>query len=344
MPRCLLTFIRRKATGQKARRLLESRRLLQALALAGELALYVDGLNLLTTDTFSLIPTLGYAQNVRLEDDSPVFSGRFSLGFRITYLPPEKVDYDAWLAGLAGGSLMVKAPTRSKTFSPDGDGVDDSVVFDVTSDADQHGGVASWELRVYDPGNNLFWSEKGKGEIPAGFEWNGQSLDESPVASGELYQYVWYVKAKDNADGFIPGLISTGIMIKEHNGVLSFSLSSIQFGPDSAEFDNISEEQSQRNKELFDAVAEILKRYSEYNITIEGHANNVSGTEREHREELLPLSQKRAETVKRELAHRGIEADRMTPVGRGSAAMISTKKEDWWKNRRVEFIMVRKGE
>lgn len=315
----------------------------KGVAYATEIGLFLDLINLIKGENFSFIPTLGYNEIIRLEEDGPVLSGRLSLGVRVTYMPPPKVDYDEWLASLSGGSLVVTAPTRSKTFSPNGDGVDDVVVFDVASDAEEHGGVASWELRVYDPGNNLFWSQKGKGEVPAGFEWNGESLKGDQVESGCLYQYVWYLKAKDSADGFVPGLISTGIMIKEHDGVLSFSLSSIQFGPDSSEFDNISEEQSKRNNELFDAVAEILKRYSEYDITIEGHANNVSGTEREHREELLPLSQARAETVKRELVKRGIEAVRMTPVGRGSEAMVTTKKEEWWKNRRVEFIMVKRG-
>ncbi|WP_294429089.1 OmpA family protein [uncultured Treponema sp.] len=312
-------------------------------SIAFEGGLFADFINLIHSETFSLIPVLGYKETVRLEDDGPVLSGNLSLGFRLTYTPPPPVDYDEWLAGLSGGSLVVKAPTRSKTFSPDGDGVDDIVVFDVSSDADEHGGVATWELRVYDPGNNLFWSQKGKGEVPAGFTWTGESIKGDPVESGCLYQYVWYIKAKDNADGFIPGLISTGIMIKENDGILSFSLSSIQFGPNSAEFDNISAEQAQRNHELFDAVAEILKRYSDYDVTIEGHANNVSGTEREHIKELLPLSQARAETVKRELIARGIDGERITAVGRGSEAMVSTKKEDWWKNRRVEFHMSRKG-
>lgn len=344
MLRFLPITIHLKATVQRAKKTIGLKETSEGIALAGELSLYADFINLVKNDTFALIPTLGYNETFRVEEDGPVFSGRLSLGVRVTYTPPAKVDYDEWLAGLSGGSLVVRAPTRSKTFSPNGDGVDDTVIFDVTSDADEHGGVASWELRVYDPGNNLFWSEKGKGDIPSGFVWSGESLHGDAVASGELYQYVWYVKAKDNADGYVPGIISTGIMIKESEGVLSFSLSSIQFGPDSSEFDNISEEQVKRNNELFDAVAEILKSYADYNITIEGHANNVSGTEREHLEELLPLSQARAETVVRELVKRGIEAERLTPVGRGSEAMVTTKKEEWWKNRRVEFLMKKRGE
>lgn len=317
------------------------------LAFIGEAAIFIDFINLLKTESLHFIPTLGYNYTFRAEEDEGLLhSSRLSLGVRMVYTPT-RVDYDEWLASLdhgEAGALTVSAPTRAKKFTPDGDGVEDTVIFDVTHDAAEHGGLASWELRVYDPGNNLFWRQKGTEEIETPFTWTGESLSGAEVESGCLYQYVWYVKANDGSDGFIPGLISTGIMIKEHDGVLTFSLSSIQFGPDSSEFDNISKEQAQRNYELFDEVAEILERYAGYNVTVEGHANNVTGTEREHIEELLPLSQARAETVKRELVKRGIKAERITPIGKGSSAMVTRLRADWWKNRRVEFIMTKAEE
>jgi outer membrane protein OmpA-like peptidoglycan-associated protein len=76
---------------------------------------------------------------------------------------------------------------------------------------------------------------------------------------------------------------------------------------------------------------------------VEGHAVNISGTEREQREELIPLSTARAETVREALIERGMDADRISIVGRGGSDPIvpHTDLENRWKNRRVEFILIR---
>ena len=300
-----------------------------------EAGLALDFVNLVYLKSFELVPLVSYHEVIRFEEDKPVFAGRISLGVRVFYHKP-----DSGGTGVYNGEpLAIHASTRSNFFSPNADGVDDTVEFDVTSNADEHGGAALWELRIYDPGRNVFFTEKGKGAIPKEYTWNGLSSKGEIVEGGCDYQYVWYAKAKDGADGFIPGIIKTDVMLKEEDGVLSFTLSSIQFGPNSAKFENLDEDQIKRNKELFDNVAQILNKYAEYTVTIEGHANNVSGTDEENIKELLPLSQARAETVKAELVSRGIAAERLIPVGRGSEKMITTNKEEAWKNRRVEFYM-----
>lgn len=302
-----------------------------------EAGLLVDFPNLLSYKAFDFIPAVGYYHTFRMENEGMVSSGRFSLGMRVLFSPSKLGSFN-----MDGGTLNVFATTRSKMFTPNGDGEDDIVVFDVTSDADEHEGVNSWEVRFYDPGQKIFFIDKGKGELPQNYTWKGLSQNGTIVDGGAIYQYVWYVKANDGSDGFIPGIIQTGVMLQEDNGVLHFSLSSIQFGPNSAGYEGLTDEEIQRNKDLFDTVAQILKKYANYNVTIEGHANNVSGTEREHLKELLPLSSARAQTVKKELIARGIEAERLNAVGRGSEKMISTRKDEAWKNRRVEFILTEK--
>ena len=303
-----------------------------------EAGLLFDFPNLLKYGAFDFIPVAGYYETFRMENKGIIYSGRVSLGMRVLYSP---VKARALRYG-EGGTLSVLASTNIKLFSPDGDGTDDEVVFRVSSDADEHDGVSNWELRIYDPGQKVFYSEKGRGKLPEYYKWNGVGSNGDIVEGGCIYQYVWYVKAKDGSDGYIPGIVETDVMLKEEDGVLHFSLSSIQFGPNSADYKGLTEEQVARNKELFDTVARILKQYSEYNVTIEGHANNVSGTQREHEKELLPLSQKRAETVMAELINRGVDQARLTAVGRGSEKMLTNKKDELWKNRRVEFILTQK--
>lgn len=333
----LADFYKSDGYRSKSKKTIGKQEVSQGFSPVIETGLNVDFPNLLTYKAFDFIPTVGYYETFRMENEGLLFSGRISLGMRVLLTPSRLGSFNT-----DGGTLNVYATTRSKMFTPNGDGEDDIVIFDVTSDADEHEGVNTWELRVYDPGQKIFFVDKGKGKLPQDYTWKGFGQNGGIVDGGAIYQYVWYVKANDGSDGFIPGIIQTGVMVQEDDGVLHFSLSSIQFGPNSAGYEGLTDEEIQRNRDLFDTVAKILKQYANYNITIEGHANNVSGTEREHLKELLPLSTARAQTVKKELIARGIEAERLNAVGRGSEKMISNKKDEAWKNRRVEFILIEK--
>ena len=332
----LVDFYKAEGYRSESKKYLGTKETSSGLSPVFEAGLLLDFPNLLKYRNFEFIPAVGWYETFRIENKGLFYSGRIALGMRVLFTPAKATGE------LNGGALNVSATTDKKLFSPNGDGNDDSVTFTVTSDADEHMGISNWELRIYDPGTKIFYNQKGRGKIPENFTWDGVGSNGQLVEGGCIYQYVWYVRANDGADGFIPGIVTTDVMVEEDDGVLHFSLSSIQFAPDAADFKGLTDEQLQRNKELFDTVARILKQYDNYNITVEGHANNVSGTEREHLKELLPLSQKRAETVKRELIARGIEAERLNAVGRGSDKMLTHKKDEIWKNRRVEFILTEK--
>ncbi len=324
----------------KSKKILNRKEESKGFAVCLEPSLFVDIVNLIDFSNISIIPNLGYTESIRFEKSGVLLSGQVSLGARVIF-HPRNYEFDPDKAG----TLNVVAKTASDEFTPDGDGKNDTVEFTVTTDADDHGGAAMWELRIYDPGTNIFYTQKGKGDVPQHFTWEGENIRNDEIQSGALYQYVWYVKSKDGSEGYVPGLISTGIMVKKDaEGHFNISLSSITFGPNSSKFDNLSKDEIARNNQLFDQVADVLKNFSDYKVTVEGHANNVSGTEREHLKELLPLSQARAETVCAELEKRGISKDRLTAVGRGSEKMITTKKSEAWKNRRVEFILIKEEE
>jgi outer membrane protein OmpA-like peptidoglycan-associated protein len=128
-------------------------------------------------------------------------------------------------------------------------------------------------------------------------------------------------------------------MVTRKGDDLNIMIPSITFAPNEANFKGIGEAEKQRNDELFDQIVVILERYKDYSIEISGHAHNVSGTEKENTEELIPLSEKRAQTVKSELAKRGIKEKRMTCVGKGSSEPLAYGSEDVWKNRRVELTL-----
>ena len=83
-----------------------------------------------------------------------------------------------------------------------------------------------------------------------------------------------------------------------------------------------------------DELANILQRYPEANLTIEGHTDDVGKDEYN-----LSLSQRRTDSVKDYLMSKGIFESRLTAVGYGETRQIADNKNSLGraKNRRVEL-------
>ncbi len=91
---------------------------------------------------------------------------------------------------------------------------------------------------------------------------------------------------------------------------------------------------------LLDSLASILKSMPELaKIEIQGHTD-----QRGSRRYNLELSQKRAESVKRYLVNKGIDPSRLVArgYGKGRLRCKAETPECWSKNRRVEFIIVKR--
>jgi peptidoglycan-associated lipoprotein len=90
-------------------------------------------------------------------------------------------------------------------------------------------------------------------------------------------------------------------------------------------------------EEKLRAKAEILRRYPEVRVRVEGHADQRGSTEYN-----LLLGQARANTVQEFLAGYGISADRIQPVSLGEERPLAEGEgeEVWARNRRAEFRVV----
>ena len=96
-------------------------------------------------------------------------------------------------------------------------------------------------------------------------------------------------------------------------------------------FANNSSHLSADETAKLDAVADMMKAQPEVTLSIVGHASNI-GSKQYNRK----LSQRRANSVKRQLVRRGIDASRLKPVvGRG----IDRDAADSKQARRVELII-----
>jgi len=85
-----------------------------------------------------------------------------------------------------------------------------------------------------------------------------------------------------------------------------------------------------------DAKVKILTTNPQLRIRIAGHTD-----ERGSDEYNIALGRRRAETAKRYLTDRGIEASRIetTTLGREQPAMQGSNEDAWAKNRRDEFVI-----
>ncbi len=99
-------------------------------------------------------------------------------------------------------------------------------------------------------------------------------------------------------------------------------------------FESGSDKLKAGSKTQLDDLADILKKYPEANLVIEGHTDNTGDAEKN-----VVLSQKRCESVKNYLVSKSIDANRLSATGYGQTRPIDDNKtaEGRAKNRRVEL-------
>jgi outer membrane protein OmpA-like peptidoglycan-associated protein len=85
-----------------------------------------------------------------------------------------------------------------------------------------------------------------------------------------------------------------------------------------------------------DQLATVLRQHPDYTVEIDGYTDST-GSDTYN----LGLSQRRAETVRRELALRGIDPSRLTARGHGKAAPVASNDTSAGRqmNRRVEVLV-----
>ena len=214
-----------------------------------------------------------------------------------------------------------------------------------------------WTLKIIDPKGNDFRTWSGAGYPPQEIIWDGLGDDGSLAFSRENYKAALSVTlcerdrellGRNELEAVVEGYvtIANGIILKKTGeNEWRIEMTSISFDPDAATFNNLGEVELALFLQSLDEIAERMLAVRNAKVRVEGYANNTSGTEKENIEDLIPLSQKRAEKIEEMLIERGISEEAITAVGMGGANPKAslTDRENWWKNRRIEIVLTKEA-
>ncbi len=280
-----------------------------------------------------------------------LFYGELDVSFSKGNVVSEKTG--SFFSSVTPPLLIVK--TAPKLFSPDNDGINDDLYILLSASASVP--LKEWSFEIDDPQNgNVFWKTSGKTSITERMIWDGRSNSGELVQSAVDYPFLFKVTDELDMTSEVSGFISVDVLVILDGDVLKMQIPSIIFRSNEADFNGkdvdringLSSEQIDNNIRVLKRVAEILDKFKDYNVTIEGHANNITGTEEEETTDseeygraLVPLSKERAEFVKQKLVEFGVSEARLSTTGAGGRKPIVPREdtENWWKNRRVEFIL-----
>jgi len=226
-------------------------------------------------------------------------------------------------------------------FSPDADGENDKL--NVRFAAVDKSALAGWSFAILDPEGYPFASFTGNVFPSDPIVWDGTDTDGNLVEAAQDYSYVYTVRDRLGNVARAEGKIPVDVFVLRDGDRLKIRVSSITFAPNAASFQVVDPVLSEKNRTVLDRIATVLGKFPNYRIRIEGHAVNLTGTEREERAELEPLSLARAKTVVDALVQRGIARERLESRGLGGREPIVPHGDEQarWRNRRVEFILVR---
>jgi flagellar hook assembly protein FlgD/outer membrane protein OmpA-like peptidoglycan-associated protein len=279
-------------------------------------------------------------------DSGEIREGNYTAQFTVIYMKGNAPSVEIPKYTLDISPPEADITLRPQPFSPDNDGIDDELY--ISMDISDESDIDTWSFIIRDPKNRWFYEFSGEGKPAERLVWDGKSEEGELVLSAEDYPWEFTISDSLGNAAERSGLLPVDILVIREGDRLKIRISNINFEPNSPELTLDETETGEKNQQVLKRLAEILNKYDSYRIQIEGHAVSVywydkERAEREQVEELLPLSKSRAETVKRALSERGVDGRRITTKGLGGSDPIVPHGDldDRWKNRRVEFILLK---
>jgi outer membrane protein OmpA-like peptidoglycan-associated protein len=281
-----------------------------------------------------------YAWDGKDDDGKLMAEGMYRAEITVSTESGEKKVFTSNYFNLDNSPPELALTLEPLPFSPDGDGVADTL--NLTLTVNDISPAESWNVKIRDENKKLFHTLKGKDTVPAQKTWNGYSANGTQVKSSSTYTAEFSVIDKAGNSASTKEDLPIDILTFKVGSKRKLFIRSITFAAYKTSFSKIN---TGEVRDVVRWIANILKKNPSYNLIIEGHALNIyeSDPEKYQDEEnvLLPLSEKRAQLIKDLIVGEGINADRITIKGMGSREPIVAPSDSShrWKNRRVEFIL-----
>ena len=209
--------------------------------------------------------------------------------------------------------------------------------------------VENWKVRILEPQYpfNAFYEWTGEGKPPSELVWDGKSHKGQWAHSASDYPVVYTASCTQGDTRAFESKIVVDVFAVPEGSDLRITVPSIVFGANSENWNGLDPETIANNEWILSRLALALNKHSEYQVLIEGHANSTVNPEnmvehwREQVHELQPLSEMRARTVADKLVELNVDGSRLTYYGAGGEYPVAAWEDhdNWWKNRRVEFIL-----
>ena len=278
-----------------------------------------------------------------LSDSGAVREGLYTPTLTVSYVKGDTVTAEAApiLVNVTGPELSFGY--RPEYFSPDNDGVDDELF--MVLGARSPSPIDSWllEIREPEPPYLVFYRVAGRGSPAEIVRWDGRSNRGELVQSATDYPVRFSATDALGNTSAIEAKIGIDVLVIRDGDRLRIQVPSIVFRENAADFNGIPDDRVNNNRRVLRRIAEILNKFRDYRILVEGHANPVRLTSAEEREELQPLSESRARAVVNMLIEFGVARSRLSFAGMGGTRTVTphSDRDNWWKNRRVEFILIK---
>lgn len=276
-------------------------------------------------------------------DFAAASEGRYKALAQVNYMKGRQLRSESPSFLLDTTPPEVEMAVQSSPFAETEEGVEGEVF--ITLKAVDNDGIQNWSMELLNEKGEVLRVYDGDGDPSGNISWNKRESVSAPQMEASRFSLQLSVSDEGGNTAVFTKAIPLDMLLVKKDGRYYLSVPNIIFGAYKHSLDSAGDELMARNQDTVQRVVNIYDRYPSYDLLLEGHALNIyRGTGREAREEaiLQPLTERRAATVQGALEEEGMDPRRISVEAYGGTQPNAdvTDRSQWWKVRRVEFVML----